>query len=83
MTGEAIGDDGDASTKQAADGDDSRFKIGIAGYDLWPHTIAFCRARLSGYKVPQWFIAQAKYHGPLGALRYMASTVKQRILGKR
>jgi hypothetical protein len=38
---------------------------------------------VSGYKVPQWFIAQAKYHGPLGALRYMASTVKQKIMGRK
>ena len=36
---------------------------------------------VSGHKVPFWFIAQAIYHGPLGALRYMASRVK-RLMGK-
>ena len=47
----------------------------IATGEAIPNTV-------SGYKVPQWFIAQAKYHGPLGALRYMASHVKQRVMGK-
>src|SRR5689334_14093530 len=31
----------------AASGDgagDARFRVGIAGYDLWPHAVAFCRS---------------------------------------
>lgn len=38
---------------------------------------------VSGYNVPRWFIAQAKYHGPVGAIMYGLSQVKQALLGKK
>jgi hypothetical protein len=38
---------------------------------------------VSGHNVPQWFIAQAKYHGPMGAIKYKLSQMKQALLGKK
>jgi predicted dehydrogenase len=44
LTGRGPADDPASRPAPAADGADDRFRIGIAGYDLWPHTINFCRA---------------------------------------
>jgi predicted dehydrogenase len=43
VTGEVIGEKG-AAARTAAGQDDGRFRVAIAGYDLWPHTISFIRA---------------------------------------
>lgn len=42
MTGEVLGPTGPQPVR--TDASDARFRIGIAGYDLWPHAVAFCRA---------------------------------------
>jgi predicted dehydrogenase len=44
VTGELVDRAAATTTSRAPDAGDGRFRIGIAGYDLWPHTIAFCRA---------------------------------------
>lgn len=41
-SGEAKEGGGEAGVLESH-GPDTRFRLGIAGYDLWPHTIAFCR----------------------------------------
>jgi predicted dehydrogenase len=43
LTGQALGEQS-AADRRAAAGEDRRFRLGIAGYDLWPHTINFCRS---------------------------------------
>jgi phthalate 4,5-cis-dihydrodiol dehydrogenase len=43
VTGALRGDEGTAD-RPAAPAADQRFRIGIAGYDLWPHAMSFCRA---------------------------------------
>ncbi|MBI2940149.1 MAG: Gfo/Idh/MocA family oxidoreductase [Chloroflexi bacterium] len=43
VTGETRGDEG-GGTPRASAKPDSRFRLGIAGYDLWPHAVNFCRA---------------------------------------
>ncbi|HJR51954.1 MAG TPA: Gfo/Idh/MocA family oxidoreductase, partial [Gemmatimonadales bacterium] len=43
LTGQTVGA-ADARVAAPTDsGADGRFRIGIAGYDLWPHTVSFCR----------------------------------------
>lgn len=42
VTGEALDGDQQGDRKRTAKGD-ARFRLGIAGYDLWPHAINFCR----------------------------------------
>jgi hypothetical protein len=37
---------------------------------------------VSGHKVPTWFLAQAINHGPAGAVKFMLSRLKRRMLGK-
>ena len=37
---------------------------------------------VSGYKVPYWFLSQATYHGPMGAVRYPLSRLKRRLMGE-
>ncbi len=43
LTGQTVGADAPPAVA-ARGGPDARFRIGIAGYDLWPHAVAFCRA---------------------------------------
>lgn len=43
LTGQIAGAE-DAAAGPISDAEiDGRFRIGIAGYDLWPHTVSFCR----------------------------------------
>jgi len=35
-----------------------------------------------GRRVPRWFLSQAKYHGPLNALREEAAALKRKLLGR-
>lgn len=44
LTGQTVGAGETPAAVTGGSGPDGRFRIGIAGYDLWPHTIAFCRA---------------------------------------
>jgi predicted dehydrogenase len=43
VTGELRGED-ETTAQRMPTPADQRFRIGIAGYDLWPHAINFCRA---------------------------------------
>ena len=42
LTGQTVGA-AEGPAPPAASGTDGGFRIGIAGYDLWPHTVSFCR----------------------------------------
>jgi predicted dehydrogenase len=44
VTGEVVGSAGPSAPPPTASPADPRFRIGVAGYDLWPHAVAFCRA---------------------------------------
>lgn len=43
VTGESSSDVAKPSVARHEGNADSRFRLGIAGYDLWPHAINFCR----------------------------------------
>jgi predicted dehydrogenase len=45
LTGQTVGAEETPASPSGAGsaGADGRFRIGIAGYDLWPHTVSFCR----------------------------------------
>jgi predicted dehydrogenase len=43
VTGEALGGEGGGARPLERGAADGRFRLGIAGYDLWPHAVNFCR----------------------------------------
>jgi predicted dehydrogenase len=43
VTGEGSRDEAALPAVDSANAPDARFRLGIAGYDLWPHAINFCR----------------------------------------
>jgi Phytanoyl-CoA dioxygenase (PhyH) len=38
---------------------------------------------VSGHEVPFWFLAQAVNHGPVGAVKFVLSQLKRRLLGEK